>query len=171
VSDGLGTRAVHAGLPAPEHGAPFLPGPGPRRAHAPVGDADPAGYGRYGNPTWARYEAAVGELEGGDALVFSSGMAAASAVLLALLEPGDVLVAPGDAYPGVRTIATEHLEPRGIEVRLVPTDDAAIRSALPGAALVWIETPSNPAWPSSTCAGLAGRATPPAPCSRWTTRS
>jgi cystathionine gamma-lyase len=158
VSDGLGTRAVHAGLPAPEHGAPFLPGPVLAAPTHLSGDADPAGYGRYGNPTWARYEAAVGELEGGEALVFSSGMAAVSAVLLALLEPGDALVAPGDAYPGVRTIATEHLEPRGVDVRLVPTDDAAVRSALPGAALVWIETPSNPAMDVLDVRGLADAA-------------
>ena len=38
--------------------------------------------------------------------------------------PGDVLVAPSDAYPGVRTIAAEHLAPRGVEVRLVPSDEA-----------------------------------------------
>lgn len=155
MSDGPGTRAVHAGLPAPEHGAPFLPGPvlaGPTHL---TGEGDPAGYGRYRNPTWSRYEAAVGELEGGDALVFSSGMAAASAVLLSLLEPGDALVAPSDAYPGVRTIATEHLEPRGVDVRLVPTDDAAVRSALPGAALVWVETPSNPLMDVLDIAGLA----------------
>ena len=158
MSDGAGTRAVHAGLPAPEHGAPFLPGPVLAAPTHLSGDADPAGYGRYGNPTWTRYEAALGELEGGDALVFASGMAAASAVLLALLEPGDVLVAPDDAYPGVRTIATEHLEPRGIEVRLVPTDGAAIRSALPGAALVWVETPSNPGMAVLDIPGLAGAA-------------
>jgi cystathionine gamma-lyase len=155
MSAGHGTRAVHAGLPAPEHGAPFLPGPVLAAPTHLTGDADPAGYGRYGNPTWSRYEAALGELEGGEALVFSSGMAATSAVLLGLLEPGDVLVAPSDGYPGVRTIATEHLEPRGIEVRLVPTDGAAIRSALHGAALVWIETPSNPGMAVLDVAGLA----------------
>jgi cystathionine gamma-lyase len=71
-------------------------------------------------------------------------MAAASAVLLPLLAPGDVLVAPRDAYPGVRTIAVEHLRPRGVEVRLVPSDDAAFLEALPGATVVWAESPSNP---------------------------
>jgi hypothetical protein len=44
----------------------------------------------------------------------------------------------------VRTIAAEHLEPRGVEVRLVPTDETALREVLPGARLVWVETPSNP---------------------------
>jgi cystathionine gamma-lyase len=146
VSAGRGdsTRAVHAGLPAPEQGAPFLPGP---TFQAPVhwtGEGAPAGYGRTGNPTWARYEAALGELEGGEAVAFSSGMAAASAVLLPLLGPGSVLVAPQDAYPGVRTIAVDHLRPRGVEVRLVPSADDAFLEATPGATLVWAESPSNP---------------------------
>ena len=54
MSDGAGTRAVHAGLPAPEQGAPFLPGPVLAAPTHLTGDADPAGYGRYANPTWAR---------------------------------------------------------------------------------------------------------------------
>jgi cystathionine gamma-lyase len=117
---GDSTRAVHAGLPAPRHGDPFLPGPQFAAATHWSGEGGPGGYGRYANPTWERYEAALAELEGGgEAVVFASGMAAVAAVLLPLLRPGDVLVAPGDAYPGVRTIATEHLQPRGVEVRLV----------------------------------------------------
>jgi cystathionine gamma-lyase len=71
-------------------------------------------------------------------------MAAVAAVVVPALRPGDVLVAPADAYPGVRTIAAEHLRPRGVEVRLVATDEHAIRAALPGATVVWAETPSNP---------------------------
>jgi cystathionine gamma-lyase len=107
-------------------------------------DASLYGYGRYANPTFTAYEKALGELEGGEVTLFASGMAAVAAVLLPLLRPGDVLVAPSDAYPGVRTIAAEYLEPRGVEVRLVPTDETALREALPGARLVWVETPSNP---------------------------
>jgi cystathionine gamma-lyase len=141
---GDSTRAVHAGLPAAEQGAPFLPGPTFQAPTHWAGDAAPAGYGRTGNPTWERYEAALGELEGGEAVVLGSGMAAASAVLLPLLGNGDVLVAPRDAYPGVRTIAVDHLRPRGVEVRLVPSADDAFLEATPGATLVWVESPSNP---------------------------
>ena len=101
-------------------------------------------YGRYANPTWERWESALGELERGRAIAFASGMAAISAVLLTTLGPGDVLVAPADGYYTVRTLAREHLEPGGVEVRLVPTDDAAVRGALAGATLVWLESPSNP---------------------------
>ena len=66
-----------------------------------------------------------------------------------------MLVAPSDGYYTVRTLAERQLEPRGVEVRLVPTDDAAIRAALPGASLLWIESPSNPALDVVDIAALA----------------
>ena len=50
----------------------------------------------------------------------------------------------GRRLPGVRDVATRHLAARGVEVRLVTSDDAAFRAALPGARVVWVETPSNP---------------------------
>jgi cystathionine gamma-lyase len=140
------TAAVHAGLPAPSEGEPYLPGP---VFAAPFHfGGDPAGreephYGRERNPTWSRWESAVGELEGGEAIAFASGMAAIAAVLMTALAPGDVLVAPRDGYYHVRELA-EYLAARGIEVRLVPSDDAAIRDALPGARLLLVESPSNP---------------------------
>jgi cystathionine gamma-lyase len=152
---GDSTRVTHAGLPDAAQGEPFLPGPTLQAANHWSGDGGPDGYGRTGNPTWARYEAALAELEGGEAVVLSSGMAAVAAILLPLLAPGDVLVAPSDAYPGVRTIAADHLAQRGVEIRLVPSDEAAIRSALPGATLVWIETPSNPGMARLDVAALA----------------
>jgi cystathionine gamma-lyase len=143
---GPSTRSVHAGLPAPAQGEPFLPGPvfaAPFHLQGPV-DAAPFGYTRDANPTWAHLEAALGELEGGEAVMFASGMAAVTAVVVATLRPGDVLVAPDDGYPGIREIAREHLAPRGIEARLIPSDDGAVREALGGATLVWLESPSNP---------------------------
>ena len=156
---GEGTRAVHAGLPEPRAGQPFLPGPvlaGPY--HLP-GDphATPYGYGRYANPTWTAYESALGELEGGEAVVFASGMAACAAVLLPSLGAGDLLVACSDGYPVMRALADEHLAPRGVQVRLVPTTELA--GALDGAAMVWLETPSNPGLDVCDIAGIA-RATP-----------
>jgi cystathionine gamma-lyase len=143
---GPSTRAVHAGLPEAAQGEPLLPGPtlaAPYHLRGPA-DAAPYGYGRDANPTWTHLERALGELDGGHAVVFSSGMAAVSAVVLPRLRPGDVLVAPRDAYPGIRKIAAADLEPGGIEVRLVPTDTAAIVDAADGATLVLVETPSNP---------------------------
>jgi cystathionine gamma-lyase len=152
---GDSTRVTHAGLPEAAQGEPFLPGPTFQAANHWSGDGGPEGYGRTGNPTWAHYEAALAELEGGEAVVLSSGMAAVAAILLPLLGPGDVLVAPSDGYPGVRTIAADHLAQRGVEVRLVPSEEAAIRAASPGATLVWIETPSNPGMARLDVAALA----------------
>lgn len=143
---GPSTRAIRAGLPPGEQGAPLLPGPVLAAPFHLRGDADasPYGYGRDANPSWTALEAALGELDGGRAVTFSSGMAAVTAVLATLLRSGDVLVACGDGYPGVRLIARERLAPMGVEVRFVPTDTAAVARAAAGARLVWVETPANP---------------------------
>jgi cystathionine gamma-lyase len=157
---GDSTRSAHAGLPARADGEPFLPGPTFAAPYhlAGASDASRFNYGRYDNPTWARLENALGELERAQAVVFASGMAAVTAVVVPALEPGGVLVAPSDAYPGIRAIARDVLEPRGVEVRLVPTDDAAVREALPGATLVWMESPSNPGLDVLDLAALAAEA-------------
>jgi len=143
---GDSTRTAHAGLPAGADGEPFLPGPTFAAPYHLAGAAEASrfNYGRYDNPTWTRLEDALGELEGARSVVFAAGMAAISAVVIPTLHTGDVLVAPSDAYPGIRAIARDVLEPNGVEVRLVPTDDEAVRAALPGATLVWLESPSNP---------------------------
>jgi cystathionine gamma-lyase len=154
------TRVVHAGLPHAEQGEPFLPGPvlaAPFHLAGPS-DASPYGYGRDANPTWSAYEQALGELEGGEAVLFSSGMAAVAAVLMDGFGTGDVVVVPSDGYPGVRTIAIEQLRPRGVEVRVVATDEDAVRAALLGATLVWVETPSNPGVDVLDVAALAADA-------------
>jgi cystathionine gamma-lyase len=151
---------VRAGLPAPEQGAPFLPGPVFAAPYHLRGD--PAGadyvYGRYGNPTWSAYEGAVGELEGGEAVLFASGMAAAAAVLLTGLRPGDRAVVPADCYMHVRNLAAGHLAERGVEVELVPTAEL-VPDALPAdLRLLWLETPSNPGLEVCDVAALAGAA-------------
>lgn len=141
-----GTRVVHAGLPAAEEGTPFLPGPTFAAPYHLAGDprSSDYSYGRYGNPSWSRYEDALGELEGGHAVLFASGMAAVAALLLPRLKPGDVLVAPSDCYMGVRSLARSHLAERGVELRLLPAADPAFADAIDGATVVWLETPSNP---------------------------
>src|SRR5689334_7215444 len=140
------TRVVRAGLPDGDQGAAFLPGPTFAAPYHLSGAPESSDYvyGRYGNPTWSAYESALGELEGGTAVLFSSGMAAVSAVLLPALRPGDVLVAPADCYMGVRSLAREYLAERGVEVRLVATADPAFADAIDGASFVWLESPSNP---------------------------
>src|ERR687891_1692060 len=136
---GDGTRVVCAGLPEPEQGTPFLPGPvfaGPFHVQGEVEGSDWV-YTRYGNPTWERYEAALSELEGGEVVLFASGMAAAAALLLTGLRPGWAVAIDQDCYLNVRRLARTHLEPRGVEVRLAPGPELA--SAVDGAAMVWAE--------------------------------
>src|SRR5215210_4272806 len=132
---GPSTRAVHAGLAPAEQGAPLLPGPVLAAPYHLMGDKDAAafGYGRDANPTWSAVEAALGALEDAESVLFASGMAALCAVLEPALGAGDVLVAVRDGYPGVRGVASDRLAPRGVEVRFVPTDTAAIVAACEGA--------------------------------------
>ena len=144
TTHGDGTRVVRAGLPEAEQGAPFLPGPVFAGAFHLEGEVDSAPwvYTRYGNPTWERYEAALAELEGGEVVLFASGMAAAAALLLTSLRPGSVVAIDRDCYLNVRRLARTHLEPRGVEVRLAHHSE--LLDTLQGAAVVWLESPSNP---------------------------
>jgi cystathionine gamma-lyase len=141
-----GTRIVHAGLPEPEQGEPFLPGPvfaAPYHLRGEPGEAEFV-YGRYGNPTWSRYEGALGELEGGEVVLFASGMAACTAVLLTSLRPGSALVLPSDCYMHVRSVARGHLRETGVEVTEVPTARLSPEALPDGLDLLWLESPSNP---------------------------
>ncbi|MGK5678805.1 cystathionine gamma-lyase [Actinoplanes sp. URMC 104] len=139
-----GTRVVHAGLPEAEVGEPFLPGP----VFAAPYHLDPAdgpgenGYARTEHPTRRRLEAAIGELEGGPALVFSSGQAAITALLLAVLRTGDTVVLPSDGYFTVRAFAEGTLRDLGVKTVLAPT--AGPYPDFSGVRLVLLETPANP---------------------------
>ncbi|WDZ87399.1 cystathionine gamma-lyase [Micromonospora cathayae] len=154
-----GTRCVHAGLPEPEPGQPFLPGPvfaapyhlDPERGPA----ASPNGYGRGDNPTRRLLEAAIGELEGGDCRVFASGQAAITGLLLAVLRPGDTVLLPADGYYTVRSFAAETLTGLGVTVRYAPT--AGPYPALDDVRLVLLETPANPGLDVCDIAALAER--------------
>ncbi len=102
-------------------------------------------YGRYGNPTWTAFEDALGALEGGRCLAFSSGLAVVATVL-ELVGQGRKVVAPRHAYNG-SVMQLADLEARGrITVELVDIEDtAAVVTACSDAALVWLESPTNPA--------------------------
>jgi cystathionine gamma-lyase len=154
------TRVVRAGLPPPAQGEPFLPGPVFAAPYHAAGD--PAGvassYGRLHNPTWAHFEAALGELEGGEAVVFGSGMAAVAAVFGAVLRPGDAVVLPADSYYMTRTLATSYFAEMGVNVRLAPTAGNGQAALVQSAKLLWIETPCNPLLDVCDIAVLAGEA-------------
>ncbi len=102
-------------------------------------------YGRYGNPTWSAFEEALGDLEGGRCLAFGSGLAAVSTIL-DLVGQGAKVVAPRHAYNG-SIMQLADLEARGrITAELVDVEDTdAVVAACDGAALVWLESPTNPA--------------------------
>ena len=107
------------------------------------------GYARADNPSFDQPEALLAALEGAaDALVFASGMAAATSVFLAL-APGDHVVAPRVMYWSLRNWLTGFATHWGLRVELADTADPdALRAAVrPGETrLVWIETPANPLW-------------------------
>ena len=107
----------------------------------PYQDGDPGEfyYQRYGHPAGVEAEKALGELEGGHALLFPSGSGATTALLLTLLEPGKTIAVAQDAYYGTPTLI-RMLEKWG--VRLVEFDQTG--APPDGADLVWIEAPSNP---------------------------
>jgi cystathionine gamma-lyase len=142
VSHGDGTRVVRAGLPGAEQGEPFLPGPAFAAPFHLQGEVASSAfsYNRYGNPTWARYEAAIAELEDAEVVLFASGMAAATALLVTLLRPGDALAIDQDCYHGVRRVAHDYLY--GVDVRAAAP--AGLGTAADGAGVLWMESPSNP---------------------------
>ena len=124
----------------------------------------PVAYGRSGNPTWSALEELVGVLEGGRALAFASGMAAVSAVLEGL-PAGAPVVLPGGAYQGTRSLLAKRALLGRLEPRLVdPTDPAATLAACDGAALLWLESPTNPLLDvldlEALCAGAHARGVP-----------
>ncbi|MCX5744924.1 MAG: PLP-dependent aspartate aminotransferase family protein [Proteobacteria bacterium] len=106
-------------------------------------------YARDRNPTHLPAEHVIAELERGeDAMLFASGMAAATAALRAHLAPGAHVIIPRVAYFGVRAWMARFAARWGVEVSTVDaTDVAQIAAALrPTTKLVWIETPANPTW-------------------------
>ncbi len=136
------TIAVTSGRPAHEPDSPLNEPLTMASTYVAGGDVE---YGRYGNPTWAAFETALGDLEGGRCLAFASGLAAVSTIL-DLVGQGAKVVAPRHAYLGtIGQIAD--LEARGrITAELVDiTDTDAVVKACADAALVWLESPTNPA--------------------------
>jgi cystathionine gamma-synthase len=108
-----------------------------------VGDYD---YARSANPTRAALEAALGELEGGLAVTFSSGLAAAHALITVVCETGSHVVLGADLYGGTYRLVDKVLTGWGLQYALVDqTDLAALDGALRYySRLIWVESPTNP---------------------------
>jgi cystathionine gamma-synthase len=104
-------------------------------------------YGRYGNPTQTTVERKLAELDSGeDALILASGMAAATTILLTLLESGDHIIVTDDLYRRTREFCLTFLGKFGVETTLVQTGDyQAMADAIrPTTKLIFSEAPSNP---------------------------
>src|SRR5438132_574447 len=149
AAPGFATRAIHAGQDAdPATGATVVPiyatstytqaAPGQHKGYE---------YSRSGNPTRTALETCLAALEGGErGLAFASGLAATTAVVAALLRPGDEVAAAADLYGGTFRLLERVFKPWGLVARY--TDDPGpagfARLITPATRLVWIETPTNP---------------------------
>jgi cystathionine gamma-lyase len=149
TSNGLGTRAIHAGQsPDPSTGAIMTPiyatstyvqqSPGVHKGYE---------YSRTQNPTRMAYERCVADLEGGrQGYAFASGLAAASTVL-DLLDSGSHVIAMDDLYGGTyRLFERVRRRSAGLDFTFLDLNDAAaLKAALkPNTRMIWAETPTNP---------------------------
>jgi cystathionine gamma-lyase len=143
------TKTIHAGQPSePETGSLIAPifqtstyeqdSPGCHRGFD---------YSRTNNPTRARLETVLAELENVEhGALFASGLAAENAVLQAYLRPGDEIVIPVDVYGGTYRILNRVFQPLGCVIRQIDIGHpGALQAALSSKTkLVWIESPTNP---------------------------
>lgn len=115
-------------------------------------------YARADNPSFDQVEATLAALEGGTkAMLFASGMAAATACFLAL-QPGDHVVAPRVMYWSLRDWLLGFATRWGLQVSFVDAADidAIAAGVQPGRTkLVWLETPANPLWHVTDIAAAA----------------
>ncbi len=136
------TQAVHLGRPPHEPDQPLNTPITMASTYVAGGDLE---YGRYTNPTWTAFEEALGGLEGGRCLAFSSGLAAVSTIL-DLVANGEKVVAPRHAYTGsLMQLSDLKLRERVEPVLVDITDTDAVVAACEDASLVWLESPTNPA--------------------------
>jgi cystathionine gamma-synthase len=159
------TRAVHAGLtPDPSYGSviPAIHQTSTYAQPAPGEFVEDFDYSRSANPTRAALETALGELEGGLGVAFSSGLAAEHAVITMVAQAGAHVVLPADLYGGTYRLVDKVLTRWGLQYDLVDqTDlDAVERAVRPETALIWVETPTNPLLNVIDIAGVVARKGP-----------
>jgi cystathionine gamma-synthase len=145
----FGTKAVHAGLDPDPHYRSVIPAIHQTSTYAQAGVGEfveKYEYSRAANPTRNALERALGELEGGHAAAFASGMAATHAVITAVCAAGDHVVLPNDLYGGTYRLVDKILSRWGLAYDLVDqTDlDAVAAAVRDDTRLIWVETPTNP---------------------------
>jgi cystathionine gamma-synthase len=104
-------------------------------------------YGRYGNPTWSAVERKLCALEGGEsAVLFASGMCAATTLFFALLPKGAHLIVTSDCYRRTRQFIRDYLVKLDVETTVIePADTKALAAAIrDDTALFFTESPTNP---------------------------
>ncbi|HEY6308353.1 MAG TPA: PLP-dependent aspartate aminotransferase family protein [Candidatus Angelobacter sp.] len=146
---GFATKAIHVGQePDPSTGAVTVPiFATSTYVQEELGKNKGYEYARVSNPTRTCLEQNLAALEGGtSAHVFSSGMAAVTAVTQCFLKQGDHVICGHNAYGGVPRLFNQVLANYGIEFSYVDTSDLeAVRKAMRwNTRIVWIETPTNP---------------------------
>jgi cystathionine gamma-synthase len=135
------TVAVQAGRPARLPGAAMNP---PMTLSSTYVHDASVEYGRDGNGAWGALEAALGALDGGHAVTFGSGLAAATAIA-SLVPSGATVVLSSVTYHGVRHIFDGMAAEGRVDLRIVAPDDTdAVIAASDGAAMVWVESVANP---------------------------
>ena len=160
--DAFATRAVHAGLtPDPSFGS-VIPAIHQTSTYAqarPGEFVDDYDYARSANPTRAALERALGELEGGMAVAFASGLAAEHALITVVCEAGSHVVMPSDLYGGTFRLVDKVMGRWGLRHDLVAqTDLAELERALrDDTRLIWVETPTNPLLEVVDIAGVVAR--------------
>ncbi len=145
---GFSTRAIHVGQDPDPHSGAVVP---PLVQASTFIQASPGRPGRYeysrtGNPTRNAVEENLADLEGGaGAVACASGMAAI-VLALELTRNGDRVVATLDSYGGTYRVFENVLRRRGVEFAWVDSSDtrATVREIEAGAAVVFLETPTNP---------------------------
>jgi cystathionine gamma-synthase len=148
--DAFATRAVHAGLtPDPSFGSviPAIHQTSTYAQRSPgefVGDYD---YDRSANPTRTALEQALGDLEGGFAVAFASGLAAEHALITVVCGAGSHIVLPADLYGGTFRLVDKVMSGWGLDYDLVDQTnlDSVQRALRANTKLIWVETPTNPA--------------------------
>lgn len=152
----IDTALVHLGRPERGPGQPLNVAIEAASTYHAGGESD---YARDGTRGSQALESALGGWEGGHALAFSSGMAAATA-LLDTLALGDVVVLPRHAYTGVTVRAHQLADAGRISLRVVDIADTdAVAEASADARMIWVESPTNPMLEVADVAAIADIAT------------
>ena len=162
MNQGFATRAIHVGqAPDPQTGAVIVPiYQTSTFAQSEVGVHQGYEYSRTDNPTRTALQECLASLESGTyALAFASGLAASTAVMLAL-RAGDHVVCGDDVYGGTYRLFERVMADKGLTFDYVDMSDVRnVAAAItPQTRMIWLETPTNPLLKLADIAAIAALA-------------